>query len=764
MSPSCRDVLASSFVAVALACFSTLAMAATGDSQSRPDLNQQLEALFLKNAYPFRGIQLAWEKDGEIYTILEPSVSGKGMDIVAYDSVSGKRSVLVTATQLTPKDSKAPLEIEEYAWSDDRRKLLIFTNSKKVWRLNTRGDYWVFDEAAKTLTKLGGDAPESTLMFATFSPDSTRVAWVREHNLYVEDLASQKITQLTNDGSTDIINGTSDWVNEEELELRNCFRWSPDSQAIAYWQFDQSGVSEFTLINDTAAEYPATFKYKYPQPGTTNSAVRAGVVPASGGPTQWIKLEGDPRQHYIARMEWAGNSGELLIEYLDRLQQHNQLFLADTHTGAARLFFEDSDPEWVDVVPLTFIGKEGTKEPDLLWLSERDGWRHAWRIDRASGQPRLITHFNADVISVKAVDAGDGWLYFSASPGDPLRDYLYRARLDGTGAPERVTPAGLTGTNRYNIAPNGHFALHLLGTFTTPPDFDLVSLPDHKLLRTLVSNQELARKVTPLLPSPPEFFKVQVGNGATLDGWMLKPPDFDPAKKYPVLTYVYGEPAGTTVTDDWQWDTGLYHAIMAQQGYVVISVDNQGTPSPQGRAWRKCIYGAVGVLSSQQQAQAIQALARERSYIDTSRMAIWGHSGGGSNTLNVMFRYPGVYSTGISASPVPDEAHYDTIYQERYMGLPDQNKQGYHDGSPINFAGGLAGHLLIIHGSGDDNVHYQGTELLTNRLIELGKPFDFMDYPNRSHCLCEGKGTTYHWFGLMARYLEEHVPPGGVTR
>jgi dipeptidyl-peptidase-4 len=750
--------LASLFV-----CASMPSIAAPADTPARPNLHDQLDSLFNKHAYPFKGVQLAWQKDGEIYTILEPATGGTGMDIVAYDTASGKRSVLISAAQLTPKDAKAPLDIDQYSWSDDRSKLLIFTNTKKVWRLNTRGEYWVFDETAGTLKKLGGDAPESSLMFATFSPDNTRVAWVRANNLYVEDLATEKITQLTRDGSADIINGTSDWVNEEELTLRDCFRWSPDGKSIAYWQFDQSGVGEYTLINDTADEYPTTFKYKYPQPGTTNSAVRAGVVPAEGGPTTWIKLEGDPRQHYIARMEWAGNSRQVLVEYLDRLQQHNQLMLADAGSGEAKLFFEDTDKAWVDVVPLTFIGKGGAKEPDLLWLSERDGWSHAYRIDRATGQPHLITNFAADVISVEGVDAEGGWLYFIASPDDPIRRYLYRARLDGSGAPERVTPAALTGNNSYNVAPNAHFAVHTFSTFLTPPDFEVVSLPEHKALRTLVSNEELARKAKTLLPAPPEFFKVPVANGVTLDGMMLKPPDFDPAKKYPVVAYVYGEPAAATVRDDWS-PGNLFLGVVAQQGYIVVSIDNEGTPSPKGREWRKCIYGAVGVLSSAQQAEAIQWLAKARSYIDSSRMAIWGHSGGGSQTLNVMFRYPGVYSTGIAIAPVADESHYDTIYQERYMGLPEQNKQGYHDGSPINFAAGLSGHLFIIHGSGDDNVHYQGTELLINRLIELDKQFDFMDYPNRTHCVCEGKETMYHRFFTMSRYLEDHVPPGGVAR
>ncbi len=730
----------------------------------RPNLREQLDVLFNKHAYTSKSVQLAWQKNGEIYTILEPAGNGKDMDIVAYDTASGKRSVLIAASRLVPKDAKGPLAIDDYSWSNDRNKLLIFTNSKKVWRQNTRGDYWVFDEAAGRLMKLGGNAPESSLMFATFSPDGTRVAWVREHNLYVEELASENITQLTSDGSADIINGTSDWVNEEELDLRNCFRWSPDGQSIAYWQFDQSGVGEFTLINDTEAEYPVTMKYKYPQPGTTNSSVRAGVVPAIGGPTHWINLPGDPRQHYIAQMEWAGNSDEVMLEYLNRLQNTNQLMLANAKTGEAKVFFEDTDKAWVDVVPLSWIGKTGAKEPDLLWLSERDGWRHAYRVNRKTGQPRLITNFEGDVISIAAVDAESGWLYFAASPQDPVRHYLYRARLDGQGAPERVTPADMTGTNDYDIAPNARFAVHHFSTFSTPPKIEIVSLPDHKAIRTLVSNEELAKKVKTLVPSQPEFFKVQVADGVTLDGWMIKPPDFDPAKKYPVVTYIYGEPAGATVRDNWQGASGLFHAILAQQGYLILSFDNQGTPAPKGRAWRRSVYGAVGVLSSAQQSQAIQALARERSYIDTSRMAIWGHSGGGSNTLNMMFRYPGVYSTGIAMSPVADESHYDTIYQERYMGLPEQNKQGYHDGSPINFAEGLAGHLLVVHGSGDDNVHFQGTELLINKLVQLGKPFDFMDYPNRSHCLCEGAGASFHVFDHLARYVEEHVPPGGIAR
>jgi dipeptidyl-peptidase-4 len=737
-----------------------------------PHLTEGLDAIFNKGEFRAKTVQLAWENNGDAYSILEPAADGKGTDIVAYGTGTGKRTVQISAAKLTPAGAKAPLEIWDYSWSADGKKLLVFTNGKKVWREFTRGDYWVFDTTSATpegrLTKLGGDAPESSLMFATFAPDGGRVAWVRANNIYVEELATKQIIELTSDGSADIINGTSDWVNEEELFLRNCIRWSPDSKQIAYWQFDQSGVGEYTLINDTDDEYPQTFKYKYPQPGTTNSAVRVGIVPAAGGATTWVKLAGDPRQNYVAQMDWAGSSDGVLLEYLNRAQNDNKFIWADARTGETRVVTEDTDKDWVDVNSMDWVekgkGSSASATKDALFLSERDGWRHAYRVDLKTGRPRLVTDFAGDVLEKSAVDQEGGWLYFIASPDDPVRQYLYRSRLDGKGSPERVTPSDEPGVHAYDIAPNGKWAVHRYSTADRPTRIEIVSLPDHKLVRPLVNNDDLAAKVQGLLSSKTDFFKVPVANGVTLDGYMIKPPDFDPKKKYPVVANVYGEPAGATVRDRWRGRFRALDGLIAEEGYLVVSFDNEGTPSPKGRAWRKSVYGAIGMLSSAEQAQAIQELARERPYIDTARMAIWGDSGGGSNTLNLMFRYPGVYSTGIAMSPVADESHYDSIYQERYMGLPQVNVKGYHDGSPINFAEGLQGHLLIIHGSGDDNVHYQGSEVLINKLVELGKPFDFMEYPNRTHALSEGKGTSFHVFSTLTRYVEEHVPPGGVAR
>jgi dipeptidyl-peptidase-4 len=640
--------------------------------------------------------------------------------------------------------------------------LLLFTNSKKVWRLHTRGDYWVLRLSDWRLTKIGGDAPASTLMFAKFSPDGRSVAWVRDNNIYVEDLASSQIRQLTTDGSAEIINGTTDWVTEEEFDLRDAFRWSPDSASIAYWQFDQSGVGEYTLINDTAAPYPTLFHYRYPHPGSTNSAVRVGVVNAQGGATRWIDVPGDPRNQYIPRMEWIGDSNELVLENLNRLQNTNRVLIANAGTGQTRLLYEDKDPAWLDIMDKfewisTGAIQKTAPKTDLLWISEHDGWRHAYLISRATGQARLITNFAADLTVPVLLDEKNGFFYFIASPGDPIRRYLYRSRLDGTGTPERVTPDGLRGTNSYNASPNGDWAIHGFASASHPDSYELIRLTSHQTVRSLVTNDGLIAKENAIDPEPVEFTETPVGNGVTLSTFIVKPPHFDPTKKYPLIVYLYSEPAAYTVHDSWEF---ALDKTMAREGYVVVSFDNQGTPVPRGRAWRKIVYGAIGVLSSKQQSEAIHAFEQSHSFIDPTRVGMWGASGGGSATLNEMFRHPGQVQAAVALSPVADESLYDTIYQERYMGLPADNAKGYHDGSPINFAEGLTGHLLIAHGSGDDNVHFQGTEMLVNRLIALGKQFDFMDYPNRTHALSEGQGTIVHVFSLLQRYLEEYVPPG----
>jgi len=695
-----------------------------------------------------------WMKDGETFTTLEPSADVKdARDLVLYTAGNGARRVLVSAARLVPEGASGPLSIEDYDWSSDGQVLIVFTNSKRVWRQNTRGDYWTYDLRTSRLHKLGAGFDPSTLMFAKLSPDGRLAAYVMKHNIYVEDLQGGAVRQLTKDGDDDIVNGTSDWVYEEEFDLRDGFRWSPDSRAIAFWRFDTRGVPVFSMINNTDSLYPTVTRFKYPKAGETNSAVQVGVVSVAGGETVWMKAVGDPRQMYIPRLEWAGNSTDVIFQQLNRLQNTNQVVMGNAATGDVRTVFTDADEAWVEVMDFTWLG--GGKA--LLWISERDGWKHAYSVSRDGRDVRLLTPGDYDVLSVNAVDEKGGWLYVTASPDAPTKRFMYRVSLDGKGKPERVGPASQTGVHRYDVSPSAQWAFHVYSSLDVPPVTELVRLPSAETVRVLAGNAALKAKVDGLARRRVEFFRLPIGGGTEVDGWRILPPDFDPSKKYPLLIYVYGEPAGQTVQDSWGGNTYLWHLMLAQQGYIVASFDNHGTPAPRGRAWRKSIYRQIGILASADQAAAARAALAAWPFADPARVGVWGWSGGGSMTLNAMFRYPDIYKTGISVASVPVQRLYDSIYQERYMGLPKDNEAGFTNGSPITFAKNLKGNLLIVHGTGDDNVHYQGFEMLVNELVANGRTFDMMSYPNRSHGISEGKGTTLHVYSLFTRYLNEHL-------
>jgi len=699
-----------------------------------------------------------WMKDGRSYTTLEDSPGIEGArDIVLYRADTGRREVLVPAASLVPQGQADPLVIEDYDWSADGRRLLVFTNSLRVWRRNTRGDFWVLDRKSGALTRLGRGFDESWLMFAKLSPDGNRAAYVYRNDIYAEDIATGRIVRLTWDGSEDIINGTSDWVNEEEFDIRDGFRWSPDGSRIAFWRFDQSRVRDFHMIDNTDGLYPRIITFKYPKAGQTNSAVGLGVVPTAGGPVTWIRTPGDPRNHYIARMDWTPDGREIVCQHLNRLQNTNSVLLGDAATGEVRTMFVDRDDAWVDVMDEFLWVNKGTA---LVWLSERDGWRHAYLAPRAGGEPVRLTPGDYDVVSLSAVDERGGWLYFTASPDDPTQRYLHRVRLDGRGRLERVTPQDVPGTHSYVLSPSAEWAFHTYTTFDEPPVVDCVRLPGHRSVRVLAGNAELRARVRSLRPAASEFFRVDIGDGVLLDGWAIKPPGFDPGKKYPLFIHVYGEPAGQTVLDRWGGSNRLWHQMLAEKGYVVVSLDNRGTPAPRGRDWRKCIYGQVGILASADQAAALRALLEQWPFLDPERVGIWGWSGGGQMTLNALFRYPELYSTGIAVAFVSHQKYYDTIYQERFMGLPRDNPEGYTNGSPLTFAHRLAGNLLILHGTADDNVHYQSFEALVNELIAHNKVFSMISYPNRSHGISEGPNTTLHVYGAMTRFLLEHLRPG----
>lgn len=717
-----------------------------------------LDDIYTKKIYEMERFGPArWLDDGAAYTTLEKSKGMSCHEIVRYDTRTGSKSILVSINDLILDEAKDTIDIKDYFWSNDKTRLLIFTNTEKVWRTNTRGDYWIFDLAARKLTRLGRTLEPRWLMFGKFSPDGMKVGYVYKQNVFVEDLNSGDIRQITTDGGGEIINGTFDWVYEEELSCKDGFRWSPDSKYIAYWQLNTEGIGTFYMINNLDSIYPKLIPVPYPKVETTNPSARIGIIPAEGGSTIWMRIEGDTRNNYLPRMDFAASSNEIMIQHLNRLQNTINVMLGNIFTGEVKTVFTDSDKAWVDMNDdMEWIdnGKYFT------WNSERGGWRQIYKISRDGKDIINLTPGSYDVINLLNVDQKNGYLYFIASPDNPTERYLFRTKMDGKGKLERMSPAEMTGHHSYQISPDTKWAIHTFSSVSYPDIIDLVSLPANKTIRVLRDNAEMRQKFGELKTNAKEFFKVEIEDGVQLYGWMIKPWNFDPSKKYPVIFDIYGEPAGSTVQNNFRGGD-LWHQFLSQQGYIIMSVDSRGTAMPRGRDWRKSIYRQIGILATTDHAKAVRKIINTYSYVDPERIGIWGWSGGGSMTLNCMFRYPEIYKTGIAVAFVANQKFYDSIYQERYMGLPSENPDGFRDGSPVTYAKNLKGNLLLIHGSGDDNVHYQNCEVLVNELIKQNKIFSMMEYPMRSHSISERDNTTRHLYETMFRYWISNLPSGG---
>ncbi|MCP4586053.1 S9 family peptidase [Pseudoalteromonas sp.] len=717
-----------------------------------------------------RSTYFTWLDDGTGYTVLEERESDKntqddkakddehgvkGNDIVFYNADGTGRKVLVSYEKLIPKGDKEPLTVESYQWSKDGKWLMVFTNGEQVWRSRSRGDFWLLNLETDSLYQLGGENIEAKkLMFAKFSPDSSKVAYVRDNNIYMEKVGSKAVTALTTDGNDTIVNGNFDWVYEEEFTIRDGFRWSPDNKSIAYWQLDTSGVKYFTMINNTDDLYPTLKEFPYPKAGEMNSAVKVGVVSLSDKKTRWAELGGDNRDRYIPRISWAGTGESLMIQDLNRPQSHNKVWLFDWQKQQLTKILEDKDDAFIEWFYKANWSKDGKF---FIWHSERDGWRHLYLVSRDGKTVVDLTPGDYDIIDMLALNEDKNVMYFTASPDDPSQRYLFRTSLDGSSKPMRVTPASFDGSNSYYMSKDTSWAMHTFSKFGTPPMKEIIKVSDHSNVKTLVENKALKEKLaTEQLPTH-EFFTVNARDGVELDGYIMFPANMDKSKKYPIVFYVYGEPWGSTVQDRWEGNSYLYKSYLTQQGFIVASVDNRGTRAPKGRDWRKSIYKKIGSITVRDQVDALDAMAKRWDVIDTDRVGVWGHSGGGSSTLNLLFRHGDKYKVGIASAPVPDIRLYDTIYQERYAGNPNTDPESYDNTSPITFAKDLQGKLLLIHGTGDDNVHYQGSERLINELVKHNKQFEFFSYPNRSHSLREGKGTTLHYHTMMANFFEKHL-------
>ena len=716
--------------------------------QAQPELT--LEDIYVKGTFRARGVpQPTWMEDGRSYSAL----TEKGL--VRVDAATLAETVIVPQAAFVPEGAAHPLRVEDYTWSEDKTKLVIYTNSRRVWRRNTRGDYWLVDVAAGSVRQLGKGLEPSRMMYGKLSPAGDRFAYVYFNNLYVEDVATGERRQLTFDGGDVMVNGNFDWVYEEELSCYDGWRWSPDGRKIAYWHSDTGGTGTFLMIDNIDSLYSFTIPLPYPKAGTTNSAVKVGVVDVETARTGWFPVPGDPRENYIARMEFVPGTDEVMIQQLNRLQNTNTVYYGDVNTLELTPFYEDHDEAFLNVHD-NIVWLDGNKY--FTWTSEKDGWRHLYRVTRDGKKETLVTKGDFDVINVLRIDPKGGYVYYMASPESAVEQYLYRSRLDGKGAAERVTPRGFTGTYSYNISPGAKYALCSFSNHETPRVYEMVSLPDHKTVRRLEDNAALKAVYDSYGFRTREYFQVDIGE-AVLDGWMIKPRDFDPSKKYPVIFHIYGEPASSTVQDSWSGD--YWNQLLAQQGYIVASIDPRGTNNPKGREWRKCIYGKVGILAMADHAKAVRLAEEMFPFMDPERVGVWGWSGGGSSTAHLMFEHPDIYSVGIAVAGVYSQRLYDSIYQERYMGLPSTNPDGYREGSPITHAAGLQGDLLLIHGTGDDNVHYQSLEMLVNELVKQGKMFSMMSYPMRTHGISERENTTMHLYRTMLKYWLEHLPAGG---
>lgn len=715
-----------------------------------------VDSIFHSNDFRGEAFVGQWQADSQGFERIKRDAETGNTSIIRVDlKAEAVEQVLVSSEMLTPNGADKPLRMDSYQWSNDKTKLLIFANTERVWRYNTRGDYWVLDLQSESLVQIGGDASVSSLMFAKFSPDAKQVAYVSKNDLYLQDLRDYSITQLTDTAKAAKINGTFDWVYEEEFSIRDGFRFSPDGKRIAFWEIDASGIESFPLVNNTEALYPKIQYIPYPKVGTINPAARIGVIELSTRDVSWMPIPGDQRENYLPRMEWI-DASRLAIQQLNRLQNQLVVYVADVNKSQVKVILTEKDEAWIDVHDtLHWIADRS----QFAWLSERNGWQHIYLASVDGEAIRPVTAGDFDVTEVLGIDDDARWIYFYASPSNATQLYLYRVHFDGSDF-QRVTAETETGTHRYVLSPDRKLALVTSSSMMSPPVTTVVRLSDHAPQFVAEANARLRTQLQTAQFPTTEFFRVEIGDGVELDAWCILPPNLDPSQRYPLIVYVYGEPAGQTVVDKWGGNQMLWHQMLAQKGYVVMSFDNRGTPAPRGREWRKSVYRQIGILASTDQAAAVKSVLKQRPYLDPDRVGIWGWSGGGSMTLNALFRHPEIYQAGVSIAPVPNQLYYDTIYQERYMGLPSDNAEGYRLGSPITFANKLEGELLLIHGTGDDNCHYQTTELLINELIKHNKTFSMFAYPNRSHAIREGENTTRHLYQMVTNHFLRTLPPG----
>lgn len=634
------------------------------------------------------------------------------------------------------------LSVDDYSFNQDETKLLLMTDMNSIYRHSYSAYFYIYDFKTKTLEELDNSEAYQTL--ATFSPDGKQVAYIRDNNLYIKDLASKQTLTVTTDGKTnEIINGTTDWVYEEEFAITQAFGWSPDSKYIAFLKFNESKVKEFTMEYNVGELYPQLYTFKYPKAGEDNSKVTAHIYSLNEKTTSEIKLDD---YEYIPRISWSSVTNTLVLQTMNRHQNkvvYNKIEQKGNNWSTSAFYTENSNT-YIDIDDNLIFMNDGAS---ILRTSEKDGYNHIYRIG-FDGSEIQVTKGNWDVIEFCGIDNQNKFVYYTAAKKGAIHKGIYKIDLKGK---KDSAISSETGKNSADFTAGMNYFVKNYSNANTPPVYSLCDnngkeiavMENNEVLKTRIKSHEFASK---------EFLSFNL-NGRSLNGWMIKPANFDSSKKYPVFINVYGGPGSNTVYDGWDFNLS-WHQLLAQEGYIVVSVDPRGTLY-RGKEFKNITYLQLGRYETEDFTD-IAKLLQTYSYIDKNRIGIQGWSYGGFMASLAMTKGNGIFKMGIAVAPVTNWKYYDNIYTERFMRTPQENESGYNDNSPIYFANQLQGKYFLIHGSGDDNVHYQNALEMANALIAANKQFDFFIYPNRNHGIYGGN-TRLHLFNMMLEYVKRNL-------
>jgi dipeptidyl-peptidase 4 len=685
---------------------------------------------FSKYVNGFRSMQ-----DGEHFTKISNIESGKAITKHAFKNYQGKGEVLVSLSNLSINGEA--IEIDDYEFNSDERKLLFTTNTESIYRRSYTAVYYLYDMSSKKLEALDETHQPQTL--AEYSPDGKKVAYIHQNNIYIKNIESGEVTQVTTDGLQNaIINGTTDWVYEEEFAITKGFSWSPDSKNIAFIKFDERDVKEFNM-NYYYDLYPSLYTFKYPKAGEDNSKVSLHVYQISTKKTTTISLGA---YEYIPRLKFSTSKNQLVVQTLNRHQNHLKYHLIDLDSRElqANVFFEEKSDTYVEIDDNLLILSDGNT---ILRTSEANGFNHIYSLS-FDGKTKQITQGNWDVIEFFGINEKSKMIYYAAAEKGAIHKGIYTIKTDGS---NKKSISKEIGYNEAEFSTGMKYFIKTYSNASTPPVFTLCDnkgtelnvLEDNQVLKNTIASYHFVQK---------EFVQFQ-GAEKPLNGWILKPADFDSTKQYPVYMTVYGGPGSNMVADEWGGSDFAYHQLLVQKGYIVVSVDPRGTMY-RGSAFKKSTYLQLGKLETED-IIAVGIELGKRNYIDASRIGIQGWSYGGFMTSLAMTKGAHVFKMGIAVAPVTNWKYYDNIYTERFMRTPKENPNGYNDNSPINFVKELKGKYLLIHGSGDDNVHYQNTMEMISALVAANKQFEHFIYPNKNHGIYGGN-TRNHLFNMMLNY------------